>query len=201
MEGILAESSIIKENLISYGFNIDIGVLFCLEVFMAYTAQHIVNFFLDKAEAENLPITQMKLLKLAFFAYGWVYAVLDKPLFPDEIEAWKHGPVIPSLYHEFKEFGGSPITRRAINFDLDAEKRDIPRIDKKDEDTFFVLERVWDIYKLFSTAALRAKTHEDDTPWKQVYKPNEYGIVIPPASIKEYFSKKISEYLSGEPKQ
>ena len=135
---------------------------------MEYSAQRVANFFLDKAELEKLPMTQMKLLKLAYFAYGWIAAILDKPLFPDEIEAWQHGPVIPSLYHEFKEFGQSPITRRAINFDLDTESVETPRIDRNDEDTLFVLERVWDIYKRFSAGALRAKTHEDDTPWKKV---------------------------------
>lgn len=163
---------------------------------MTYTAQHIANFFLDKAENEKLSITQMKLLKLAFFAYGWVAAVLDKQLFPDEIEAWYHGPVIPSLYHEFKEFKQNPITRRAIDFNLDTEKLETPRVAATDQDTTFVLETVWDIYKHFSAGALRAKTHEADTPWKQVYQPNEFGIVIPHNLIKDYFQRKISEYLS-----
>jgi uncharacterized phage-associated protein len=165
---------------------------------MPYTAQHVANFFLDKAEEENLPITQMKLLKLAYFAYGWVYAVLDKALFLDEIEAWKHGPVIPSLYHEFKEFGSKPIDRKAICFDLDTEESTTPQIDETDIDTIFVLNTVWGIYKRFSAAALRDKTHEADTPWKEVFKPY-YNIVIPIESIKKYFSAKITEYLSAAP--
>ena len=31
-------------------------------------------------------------------------ALLERPLFEDDkIEAWKYGPVVPSIYHEFKE--------------------------------------------------------------------------------------------------
>ena len=39
--------------------------------------------------------------------------VKDEDLFPDRIEAWKLGPVIPSLYHQFSHLSDLPITGRA----------------------------------------------------------------------------------------
>lgn len=50
----------------------------------------------------------LKLIKLVYLAYGWSIA-LDYRLFDEPIVAWKHGPVIRSLYHEFKHFGAAPI--------------------------------------------------------------------------------------------
>ncbi|WP_413154860.1 hypothetical protein [Bartonella sp. cb54] len=40
-----------------------------------YTVQQVANFFLDKGREENIPITQMKLIKIVYFAYGWVLAI------------------------------------------------------------------------------------------------------------------------------
>jgi uncharacterized phage-associated protein len=32
-------------------------------------------------------------------------------LFEEDFEAWIHGPVIPKLYHHYKEFGWRPIMK------------------------------------------------------------------------------------------
>ena len=53
--------------------------------------------------AEGL-ITDMKLNKLVYFAYA--EALRDGVrLFGDEIQAWRHGPVVPAVYQEFKRWG------------------------------------------------------------------------------------------------
>jgi len=115
-----------------------------------YKPAHVANFFIDKANDEGDLITQMKLMKLVYIGFGWVKALLDRDLFPDEIEAWRHGPVIPALYHEFKHFGSRPITGHAIEFDLDSMETQIPRIENDDEKIKLILEKVWNIYKRFS---------------------------------------------------
>ena len=61
-----------------------------------YSASHVANFMLDKADQEGRPVTQMKLLKLVYIAYGWYLSLVNKKLFSEEIYAWKHGPVIRS---------------------------------------------------------------------------------------------------------
>ena len=167
------------------------------------TPQHVANFFLDQAEQEKHYITQLKLLKLVYMGYGWVAAVLEKKLFNEPIEAWQHGPVVASLYHEFKHFGNKPITNHhATTFDLEeGKKATTPRIDDIEElgELNFILKLVWDIYKRYSAWDLRNKTHEADTPWKSCYEKNQTK-AIEFSAIRDHFSERISRYLDNDQK-
>ena len=153
---------------------------------------------LDHAFAEGREISPMKLIKLVYIAYGWGLAALDKKFFSEPIYAWRHGPVIESLYHEFKSFRASPITTYSVTLDLDTVELIEPRIDKNEKEENFILQTVWDVYKRYSATALRNKTHEPGTPWDEVYKAGEQSsIEIPDSLIKEHFSSKIREYLDN----
>jgi uncharacterized phage-associated protein len=162
-----------------------------------YTAGHIANYMLDAAEREERPVSPMKLLKLVYLGYGWGLAILNRKFFDEAIYAWAHGPVIRSLYDEFKHFGKNAIDGRSVELDL--EKMDFvePRIDDADNDVNLVLGKVWGTYKKFSAWDLRNITHESDSPWSQVYRPDMRNIEIPDALIKEHFKKKITTYLQN----
>lgn len=156
-----------------------------------YTPAHVANFILKRAKEENIKVTQLKLLKLVYLLYGWVLAVLDKKLFDEPIHAWQLGPVIPSLYHEFKRFGSDPIDVCSVHMDKDDGRLSTPFI-TDDKDIITVMEKAWDTYSPFTAAALVNKTHEPDSPWVKHYKTKH---AIPDDEIKVYFSKKIREYL------
>ena len=162
-----------------------------------YEPNHIANFMLDRADEEERPISPMKLLKLVYIAYGWYLALFGEKLFEEPIYAWKHGPVIESLYHEFKHFRAAPITQPSVDFDLDTFDINVPRIDKENEPVNLILERVWDAYKQFSATALRNKTHERGSPWHAVYEEGKPNIQIPDELIRNHFIKKIRQYLEN----
>lgn len=164
---------------------------------MTYTPQHIANYFLERAELEGVRISPLKLIKLVYIAYGWYLALLGKKLYNEEIEAWKHGPVIPSIYHEFKEFGSGVIDRRAYDLDLETLDFYAPQVDEADDESRFVLDRVWASYRRFSGWQLREKTHEPDSPWSKVYKDNVRGITLNDDDIKKHFVEKIDGYLKA----
>ena len=164
---------------------------------MAYTPQHIANYFLDRAAEEGRTMSPMKLIKLVYIAYGWALALLGTKLFDEPVQAWRHGPVIPSLYHEFKHYRSKPIDERAISLDLDTFTVIEPEIGKDDQDTRLVLDKVWSAYKLFSGSALREKTHQPDTPWSQVYREGRRNIVIPDDLIREHYRERIKSYISA----
>ena len=50
-------------------------------------------------------VSTMKLQKLVFYSQALSLVQTGRSLFPDEIQAWRNGPVVPSLYqkhaHEF----------------------------------------------------------------------------------------------------
>ncbi|MGU3401571.1 Panacea domain-containing protein [Brucellaceae bacterium D45D] len=167
---------------------------------MAYTPQHVANYFITRAANESVPLTPLKLVKLVYIAYGWVLALTNEKLFNEPIEAWKHGPVIPSVYHEFKDFGSAPIGRNALNIDYDSWEIDEPEIPSDDKQVHFILDRVWTVYKGLSGSTLRNKTHEADTPWTKVFEDGVRGIKLRDEDIKEHFAHKIRGYLDGAKK-
>ena len=162
---------------------------------MTYTPSHVANFMLDRAKEEERYLSPMKLLKLVYIGYGWALALLGEKLFEERICAWDHGPVVRSLYHEFKHYGKRAILEASIDFDLDDGSVVVPRIPSGDERTNVVLNKVWDIYKHFSAWDLRNKTHEAGTPWTETYNKGVRNASIPDELIKAHFEQKIGQYL------
>lgn len=74
-----------------------------------YTANQIADYFIAFSHEHGDPITNLKLQKLLYYAQAWHLALFDAPLFPDRIEAWVHGPVVPEVYRRFKGWAWKPI--------------------------------------------------------------------------------------------
>ena len=80
---------------------------------MSISAITVANFFVRKGiEEQDSGMTPMKVLKLSYIAYGWYLALYDSQLFNEPIQAWQYGPVIPSVYRAFKEYGNGRITEQ-----------------------------------------------------------------------------------------
>lgn len=47
---------------------------------------------------QKSPLTTWKLQKLVYYSQAWSLVWDDKPLFPEPIEAWANGPVVPRLF-------------------------------------------------------------------------------------------------------
>ncbi len=135
-----------------------------------YSAKNVANYFL-KTYGRKHDISSLKLQKLVYLAHGWHLALHDKALVADEnAEAWQYGPVFPSLYHEFSEFGRGPITRLANDYEVDPRSGKVklavaPDIPKHDTPVRRLLDRVWDVYGKMSPWQLSAMTHQPDSPW------------------------------------
>jgi uncharacterized phage-associated protein len=84
----------------------------------------VANAFLwlDQQDDEG-GVSNLKLQKLVYYAQGFFLAIFDRPLFEDRIEAWTHGPVVPALYHKYKNYGRCAIPLDE-GFDFDALQKD-----------------------------------------------------------------------------
>lgn len=49
-------------------------------------------------------LTNLKLQKLLYYAQAWHLVFRQEPLFTDRIEAWRHGPVVPSVFRQYRHF-------------------------------------------------------------------------------------------------
>ena len=161
---------------------------------MNINASICANFFLEKAQKEGIPLTLMKLLKLVYIAHGWSLAILNKGILANEkVEAWPYGPVIGSLYHEFKHFRHKPISdwsQSTIDADRDFEVAALflEKIDVEDKETLLnIFQAVWNSYKDYSAWGLKEKTHEKGTPWEQTYREDTKGLIIQDELIQDYY--------------
>lgn len=68
------------------------------------TAKKVANLFLAWANEDGDLITNLKLQKLLYYAQAWHLVFFDEPLFSDSMEAWDWGPVVTTLYHEYKKY-------------------------------------------------------------------------------------------------
>jgi uncharacterized phage-associated protein len=163
---------------------------------MPFSTKAVANEFLTIARKAGKDLTPMKLQKLVYFAHGWFLAVTGKPLISERVQAWQYGPVIQSLYKEFKEYGNEPIiTPAAIESGWDGERTrvfvySLDNSGLKEEEineARQVIQKVWDLYGGFSAARLSNATHVDGGPWQQVYKEGHRSIEIPDDKIRGYF--------------
>ena len=115
----------------------------------------IIRAYQDGVEAE---MTNMKLQKLLYYCQSLHLALYNQPLFEEEIQAWRYGPVCPRAYQFYSEF--------------EAEQLPIPspeslqQISPQNQE---LLEEVWGYFGGYHAYRLSDMTH-GEFPWKKARK-------------------------------
>jgi len=154
---------------------------------MAHPVLYVADAILKIAKAKSVKLTPLQLMKLVYISHGWLWAIKDKDLFPERIEAWKYGPVVPDLYHATKQYGRDPIPFENIGDQS-------PSID---DDTNKFLQDVFEQYGNLSGIALSDLTHRSGTPWDQVYRDGVKGLEIDDNLIKNHYVRLLNEYQAA----
>jgi uncharacterized phage-associated protein len=129
----------------------------------------IINTDIDKGDI----ISNLKLQKMMYYLQGFNLAFFDEKLFEDDIEAWQYGPVVPSIYYNFKDFGKGAIF-------LSEEVEEVQLGSSEQEDMF---HQVMEEYGKFSAIRLMEMTH-NEIPWKSTEIRNVINIEL----MKKYFN-------------
>lgn len=135
----------------------------------------VARYFLSLAEEEaGDDVSNLKLQKLLYYAQGFHLALFQRPLFPNEIRAWTHGPVVVDVYHEYKNHGSATIPRQTCDLDaLTQEEKEL-------------LDEVYQVYGQYSAWKLRNMTHEE-APWIAAYDRGA-DTVIPHGAMQDFFA-------------
>jgi uncharacterized phage-associated protein len=131
------------------------------------------NFFIDICD-DNDSMTNLRLNKLLYFAQGWSLARTGKPLFNNNFEAWKFGPVVPEIYRKYKPYGKNPIDQVDFSYNYNSLSND----------DYELLIDVAREYGKYSAGALVDISH--DKPWKDAHNLCE-GEIINQEKILSYF--------------
>ncbi len=163
-----------------------------------YSAFEVANYFIAKSLQTGKDLSPMKLQKLVYFAHGWYLAMYRKPLINETVEAWRFGPVIPSLYEAFKSYGNNNIL-----LPYKDPLGNVPRIE--DIPTLEFLDTIWELYADFSAVQLSNSTHEKGTPWYQTVEPYSKSQMPVPRNkdiedtlISDYFLKKLNAVRASQ---
>lgn len=144
------------------------------------TVHDVAKYFLSLGDEEAGDLlSNLKLQKLCYYAQGFHLALFARPLFDDPIEAWTHGPVVPELYHTFKNHGSGQIPF-PTSFD--------PMV--LGEETRNLLNEVYEVYGQYSAWKLRNMTH-DEAPWLQAFQRGP-STEISTDSLRDFFSTLIT---------
>lgn len=148
---------------------------------MSYRPTTIANYYIDQY-GKHGELTPMKLLKLTYIAYGFYLAITngEKKLVDENPVAWDLGPVFPSLYSDIKK-----------SYEKWSITKKIPTIiseNIEEQDKTF-LDRIWGLYGKFNGEYLSALTHEEGTPWSEVFCKGCNSILSDQSILKHYKSK------------
>lgn len=159
---------------------------------MKDNALSIANYFIDLANEDKEPIRPLKLMKLVYIAYGYALALLNRSIIDyrfDKVEAWKFGPVIPSVYHSFKIYGKKPITEKTTIFVKTKDGYEIEEPNLRDKEARSICNFVWEKYgQHYSDSQLVDLMHGKGTPWGQVFVEGENN-PIPELYTKLYYTE------------
>ena len=131
---------------------------------MKAVATVLSNNLLIRARQENIKVTPMKLQKLLYYVcVKYVKETGEMPV-SEPFEVWQYGPVIPSVYHEFKSFRAAGINKFA------------------DEDSSPILTDcinfVWSRLKHFTGIELGQRTHQKGSGWYKAYQRDDEIITL-----------------------
>jgi uncharacterized phage-associated protein len=107
------------------------------------TALDVAKFFLSRVDRE----------KLVYYAQAWNLVLKNNPIFPEAVEAWINGPVVPELWTEYRVYEKNPIP-----FD---EELNLSIFSDDELDT---LNKVWETYGELSASKLWKLSHKE-YPW------------------------------------
>lgn len=115
----------------------------------------IIRAYEDGLEAE---MTNMKVQKLLYYAQSLHLALYNEPLFAEEIQAWRYGPVCPRAYQFYSEFEAQqlPIPSKESLSQISLEQKEL-------------LEEIWEYFGGYHAYKLSDMTHVE-FPWKKARK-------------------------------
>jgi uncharacterized phage-associated protein len=143
-------------------------------------ANDIAEWFVRySAEELGAPVDPMSLEKLIYYAQAFHFVLKDEPLFPDELQAWKWGPVIPVVYKKYATYGADPII-----LPLGGPTTSLGRGIEK-----FLIEVV-DFFRRHTAVNLSRATHLE-RPWIEASQSSDN--TISQSSLKQFYSSLIED--------
>jgi uncharacterized phage-associated protein len=133
-----------------------------------YSIRGLANWILDYAAELGVPVTNMALNKLAFFALERMLVERQVLLTNARIEAWEHGPVFREIYQSFKDCGDGAISSRSKFFSPPTATFKTVHVELQPEDEALLRDALLPLIPL-TASRLRAISHGEGGAWHRVW--------------------------------
>lgn len=122
-------------------------------------ANYIIAGYGNKTELTNL-----RLNKLVYFAQAVSLKQHGIPLFSDEIQAWDCGPVEPTVYRAFQQYGKNVIRHPEGSYETSTQLRE-------------VIQQVMRTYGALTSFDLERILRREGSAWNSIYAPNTHNVM------------------------
>ena len=119
-----------------------------------YRAIELSKYIVSKCIDDGFPISNLQLQKILYYIQR-DFLRIGKPAFPDAIEAWQFGPVVPNVYYIFCGFGAMKIKLRFKETIDDALRA--------------IIDKIVDAKRMLDPWVLVEETHAKGKAWAEIY--------------------------------
>ena len=77
-------------------------------------ALFVANYIIEYSNRRGYSINNLRLQKLLYFINARSLVETGKPIFKESMQKWRYGPVVPDVYHEYKQYGAFEISSSDI---------------------------------------------------------------------------------------
>ncbi|MBD2543187.1 Panacea domain-containing protein [Planktothricoides raciborskii] len=153
-----------------------------------WSCDDVADYFIKLANDTGSFVSNLQLQKLVYYAQAWHLAIHGEQLFPEDFEAWVHGPVIPELYEQYQAFSWKPIQKEVTKLNLS-------------QSVISFLDEIADVYFCCNSYELERMTQQE-SPWNiargnlPIDAPS--NSVIQKQWMKEYYANHAQEYYSPQ---
>lgn len=149
-----------------------------------YEALDIALYTINKCLEIGRPISNLQLQKILYYEQGYYIAIKNRPLFDDNIVAWKWGVIVKSVYREYRIFSnkklGDEVKKKRFNQEkIDKINSLIPNDDKK------IIDKVIFNYSQYTAIELSMMTRSEE-PYISTYP----GEIIIKGKIQDFLKNK-----------
>lgn len=138
-----------------------------------YSAVDVAFCLLKHAALQGKRFTNLQLQKLTYVCHGWSLGIYKRPLIIEDVYAWQYGPVVPSVYFQFKHFGSQAIdSTNPVDLDCESEQ---------------IISDIVSVLGDYSGPQLVELTHREGSPWYRVWDGSNNRL-IPDAIIEQHYS-------------
>jgi uncharacterized phage-associated protein len=145
-------------------------------------ASDVAKYLLSLVDDEKgQVISNLALQKLLYYCQGYYLAYTNgqRKLFEEDIVAWKYGPVVVSVYNEYKKHGNCALPTNELTAEI--ASRFTPQ--QKE-----LIGSVFEFFSGYSAISLMEKTHSE-FPWKTT----DMSEVISTEKMYDFFKGKIAQ--------